>query len=92
MQALAPQRVRNAILGSRDQSAAVAMMLRSDRLFEPAAIIEDVSLVWSGRISPVLLWDKHPAGIGLALVVLVVMLLLMRRLFSRRRAATPAPT
>jgi hypothetical protein len=45
-----------------------------------------VQLVADGRVSPVLLWEKHPALIvAAALAALVLLLMLHRLLFARRR-------
>lgn len=88
--ALASDRVREAVVASADQSAAVSMMLRTGATFDPTAISEDVRLVVDGRVSPILLWEKHPALIVAALLLaLIVLLLLHRLLFAhpRRRAA-----
>jgi len=65
------------------------MMLRADNLMaDPWAINEDVRLVLDGRISAILLWDKHPiAVIGAGVLTLIVLLMLRRLLFGRRRAA-----
>ena len=90
IQALSPDRVRNAVVASTDQSAAVGMMLRSGGSFDATAIAEDVRLVIDGRVSPILLWEKHPAAIiGLLIIGFVLLLLLRRLLFARphRRAA-----
>ena len=63
MQMLARGHVRNAVLGSADQAAAVDVALRADGWLDLAAIEPDVRLVLDGRISPVLLWDKHPVAV-----------------------------
>ncbi len=88
--ALSSERVRNAIVASSDQSAAVGMMLRTAGNFDAASISEDLRLVAEGRVSPILIWEKHPAVIiGVLLLGLIVLLLLRRLLFTgpRRRAA-----
>jgi hypothetical protein len=86
MQVLASARVRDAVLSSPDQLAAVAMMLRADSGFDPFVIKDDVMLVYDGRISPVLLWDKHPVAVSAAAVLLLFLLLVLRRLlFGPRR-------
>jgi hypothetical protein len=83
---LSSERVRQAIVASADQSAAVAMMLRTGGSFDAGVIGEDLRLVADGRISPILIWEKHPAVvIGLALVGLILLLLLRRLLFARPR-------
>lgn len=85
MQVLASARVRDAILASRDQLAAVGMMLRSEPLLDPFAINEDAKLVLDGKVSPVLLWDKHPVAISGGLVAALALLLFLKRLVFGRR-------
>ncbi len=68
MQVLASARVRDAVIASPDQSAAVEMMLRDSGAGIDAAIA-DVRAAWEGRIAPVLIWEKHPLLIGAALFV-----------------------
>jgi hypothetical protein len=86
MQVLAPDRVRVAVVASADQTAAVGMMLRPGGGFNADAILQDVQLVTDGRVSPVLLWEKHPALIvAAAIAALVLLLMLHRLLFARRR-------
>lgn len=88
MKALASARVREAILASRDQDAAVAMMLRTDSFLNPVAVASDFELVLDGQVSPILLWERHPIILSaLAFVVLVVLLYFKRLLFGRRRKA-----
>ena len=92
MQLLASQRVRDAVLASRDQSAAVDMMLRADGLLDPRAAYQDMRLAWEGRIAPLLVWEKHPAAVvGLGLAVLILLAMLRRLLRPRRTASTAAP-
>jgi hypothetical protein len=89
--ALASDRVREAVVASADQTAAVGMMLRTGAMLDPAAISEDLRLVADGRVSPILLWEKHPAVIvGLGFLALLVLLLLHRLLFARRRTSAAA--
>jgi hypothetical protein len=86
MLALGPERVRNAILTSRDQSAAVTMMLRATSNLDPGSVVEDFEYVWKGRVNPLLLWEKHPEAVGMLLLAIVFFLLLLRRLlFGGRR-------
>jgi hypothetical protein len=86
MQVLASARVRDAVLSSPDQLAAVAMMLRADSGFDPFVIKDDVMLVYDGRVSSILLWDKHPVAISAAAILLLFFLLVLRRLlFGPRR-------
>ncbi len=91
MQSLASERVRGAIVASSDQTAAVGMMLRSNASLDPAAIVEDFGLVTDGRVTPVLMWEKHPLVIVAALIAIGIVLLLLRRLlFARRRTRAAA--
>ena len=91
MQSLASERVRTAVVTSADQTAAVAMMLRQDATLSPKAIVEDVRLVTDGRVSPILLWEKHPVVIAAGFaVVLILLLMLHRLLFAGRRTRAAA--
>ncbi len=91
MQALASERVRRAVVGSTDQQAAVTMMLHSTSSLDPGSVIEDFDLAWKGRVSPILMWEKHPEALGVLAFVLLLLLLLMRRLlFGRRLHRLPA--
>jgi len=85
---LARARVRQAVLTSTDQSAAVEMMLRTDAGFSPTATWEDVQLVIDGRVSPVLLVDKHPFALAAAAVALLLFFFILRRLFVPARRPT----
>jgi hypothetical protein len=86
MQIFASGRVRHAVVASTDQAAAVEMLLR-EGASNPDDIARDFVAAWEGRISPVLLWDKHPLLIVSGGLLGVVLLLMLRRLFSRRRTA-----
>lgn len=88
MRILASARVRDAVLASRDQSSAVEMMLRAGAS-GPAEIAADARLAWAGQISPILMWERHPAATLLAIVPLFIVLLLLRRIFLPRRRPTP---
>jgi hypothetical protein len=91
MQSLASDRVRVAVVASADQTAAVGMMLRTSAGLDPAAIAEDFRLAADGRISPILLWEKHPLVIVAGLLAVAILLLMLRRLlFPRRRSQAPA--
>lgn len=88
MQMLSSARVRDAVLASRDQDAAVAMMLRTSSLPNPAIVSADFGLVLDGQVSPVLLWEKHSALlVVLSLLALITLLFLKRIVFGRRRKA-----
>lgn len=90
MQSLASERVRVAVVASADQSAAVGMMLRMNAGLDPAAIMEDVRLVTDGRVSPILIWEKHPVAVFAGLVLVLLALLMLRRLFFPRRRSAAA--
>ena len=64
MAELGKPRVREAIIASSDQAAAVGMMLQAD-LACPTRPDAGAycSLVLDGRVSPLLLWEKHPASL-----------------------------
>ncbi|HEY7551556.1 MAG TPA: hypothetical protein VH913_18820 [Hyphomicrobiaceae bacterium] len=82
---LASTRVRDAIISSRDQNAAVAMMLQAATLLDPSAPIAHARLVLDGRVSPVLLWEKHAAAlVAAAFAGLALLLMLKRLLFGVR--------
>jgi hypothetical protein len=83
---LSSESVRQAVVASTDQSAAVAMMLRTGGGLDPGVIAHDLRLVADGRVSPILLWEKHPFVIvGALFLALLVLLLLRRLLFARPR-------
>lgn len=85
MRILAIARVRDAVIASRDQVAAVEMMLRADTGLDLAQVANDVREVAAGRVHPILLWDRHPIVLIGAGVVLLLFLLILRRLFSTGR-------
>lgn len=88
MKALASQRVRKAVVASADQEAAVDMMLRPPaQSFD--VIARDFEAAWQGRISPVLLWDKHPLLIIAVAVAALFLLLWLWRLFRPARMRPP---
>lgn len=96
MLVLGPERVRNAIVTSRDQSAAVNMMLRASSSVEPASVGADFELAFRGQVNPLLLWEKHPEAVGVMFLGLVILLLLLRRIVfggrrPQRRPATAGP-
>lgn len=87
MQILASERVRDAVVASKDQSAAVDMMLRGGP-FNPANLLADFRLAWEGRVSPILILEKHPVSLAALAVGLVIILLVLRRLFTTRRSGS----
>lgn len=90
MQVLASSPVRDAIIASADQGAAVSMMLQPVTAFAPRSMLHDLDLAWRGRIKARLLWDKHPAGIAFSALLAGVLGLWLKRLFRPRRTAQAA--
>ncbi len=88
IQVLGSSRVRNAIVASRDQAAAVEMMLRPSGTAANATAGDFVA-AWQGRIKPVLLWEKHPLTIGGAALLGLFLLLWLRRLFTPASRRSP---
>jgi hypothetical protein len=72
--------VREAVLSSRDQAAAVGMMLKSSLPLSPSALLADTQMVLEGRVAPSLLWAKHSAAVIAAGALLLVLALFIRRL------------
>lgn len=89
MQVLQSQRVRERIIASRDQGAAVDMMLAVSSNLSPKAFVDDAELVWDGRVDPLLLWDKHPQPVALAGLLALIFLVWLARLFRPRRVSGP---
>jgi hypothetical protein len=93
MRLMSPPRVRNAILASSDQAAAVDMFLRSGAADTAQATLQDFVSAWEGRISPLLVWERHPIPtIALGFATLLMLLLLRRLFFPRRRPPAPPPS
>ncbi|HJZ44423.1 MAG TPA: hypothetical protein VJ233_11920 [Hyphomicrobiaceae bacterium] len=82
---LAKPRVREAILASSDQAAAVGMMLQANSMPDLNQLLDHARLVFDGRVSPLLLWEKHPLSIVASVVVFLVLLVLLRRLLFGTR-------
>jgi hypothetical protein len=77
--------VRDAVLASSDQLAAVGMVVRSDPMFDLVAFQDDVRLVYDGRVSPWLLWQIYPMSLSaLAGVAGLLLLILLRLILGRR--------
>jgi hypothetical protein len=85
MAELASPSVRDAILASRDQAAAVGMMLQANSLPDPGLLMEHAQLVLDGRVSPMLLWAKHPLSVAALGLVALMLLLMVKRLLLPAR-------
>ena len=80
-----PQSVRTAILASRDQAAALSVMLRADGIFDFFVFRDDALLVKDGKVSPRILWARYPVALSLfAFAAFMVLMLLRRLMFGRR--------
>jgi hypothetical protein len=89
MQSLARSHVREGVLRSADQAAAVDLVLRAESLLDLADLPGDVRLVLDGRVSPLLMWERHPIPVVAAALLALLLLRGFGRLFfggGRRRA------
>jgi hypothetical protein len=86
MAELGRPRVREAIITSSDQAAAVGMMLQASSLPDPAMMVEHANLVLGGRVSPWLMWEKHPATLAGTVILALALLLMLKRLMLGTRA------
>jgi hypothetical protein len=77
---IASPRVREAIIASRDQAAALSMMLQAASALDPSVPLAHARLVLDGRVSPVLLWEKHTSALVTAALLALMLLLTLRRL------------
>ncbi len=85
MAELASPRVRDGIIASRDQAAALGMMLQSASWTNPGAVASHVRLVTEGRVSPILLWEKDGIVLVVAVLLGLMLLLLLKRLLFGTR-------
>ena len=85
--------VHEAIVSSRDQAAAVGVMLRADDVFDFLAFNEDINLLRDGRISPRIIWARYPVALSVfGGAAMLVLLILWRLIFGRRpRIIVQAP-
>jgi hypothetical protein len=85
MQVLSRVSVKNGILASRDQAAAVGMMLKSDVVPDPFMAMEHARYVLDGKVAPILLWEKHPAFLAAVAIMALTLLMMFKRLVFGRR-------
>lgn len=84
--------VRDAVLASSDQKAAIDMLLR-DGMGSLEQIKGDFVMAFEGLIAPRLILAKHPLVLGILALGLLFVLLLFRRLVRPRgKTASAAPT
>ena len=92
MQVLSSVGVRDAIVASKDQVAAVDMILgagpEANRL---DVLLADFERVWQGQVQPRLLWETHPFAVIALGFAALILLLLMRRILQPRHAQTVGP-
>ena len=87
MRHLTSDRVRDAILSSRDQTTAVGMMLNEPLTVDVARFFIDGQRVMDGDVHWLLLWEKHPVALVIIGIFTLLLLLILRRLiFGGRRA------
>jgi hypothetical protein len=85
MRSVAPVDIREAILASRDQTAALQMMLRPGDILDLGDFASDFELVRSGAVSPRLLVARYPlALVGFGVLGLALVMLLWRAVVGRR--------
>ena len=89
MQVIASETVRRAVIGSRDQNAAVEIMLRPQGVLDPVAAYQDMRMAWDGRVQPMLIWEKHPIAVVALGIFALLALLFLRRLVTPRRRRRP---
>jgi hypothetical protein len=81
MKDLAPENLREAIISSRDQLAALDMALHEDSsLISYGRIFKDLELVQSGRVGYLIFWDRYWPSVVLAAFIALLFLSWLRRL------------
>jgi hypothetical protein len=90
MAELARPGVEHAILASRDQQAAVGVMLNASSLPNPVQIVEAAGLALDGRVSPWLLWEKYPLTVLALGAVALLLAAMVKRLVFPGHGAMPA--
>jgi hypothetical protein len=91
MRVLSNEGVRDAIVASKDQAAAVDMLLgpkSGSAKYE--VLINDFERVRQGRVHPRLVWEAHPLFVIAVGIGAFVMLLLIRRILRPRRVVAVA--
>jgi len=85
MAAFAKPAVREAIIASSDQLAAVGVMLNTSTMPNPAVVYGDVQLALDGRIAPRLIWEKHALSLAIGALLMAMLVLVLRRLLVGSR-------
>jgi hypothetical protein len=82
---LTAEGIREGIFGSRDQLAALNMILHDDAsLFSYSRVFNDVELVEKGLVSYRVFWERYWVGVLIAGFVLLILLSWLRRLLFGR--------
>jgi hypothetical protein len=85
MQGLSGEGLRQAVIGSRDQLAALNMLTREDgSLLSYGRIVKDVELVRDGSVGYRVFWERYWLSVAVAGFVLLVLLSWIRRLLFGR--------
>ncbi len=84
--------LRDAVLASRDQAAALDIVLRPADADSPSALQNDLHLAYLRQIHPGILWHRHPILIALTGVSVLILLLILRRLFRGPRRGDESGT
>lgn len=90
MQELSGDGLQNAILSSRDQLAALNMVIHADAaLFSYGRILKDAELVQKGEVGYRVFWERYWPSLALAGFFMLLLLSWLRRLlFGVSRAVT----
>jgi hypothetical protein len=81
LKSLTDPRIRDAVIASRDQEAALRIVLRPEDDDTVQDLQNDVRLAWERQIDARLLWYRHPILVALSALAIVILVLLIRRLF-----------
>jgi hypothetical protein len=85
LKTLTRPRISEAVLASKNQGAALDIVLRSSDADSPQTLHNDVRLAWQGQIHPEILWHRHPILVVLTGFAGLILLLLIRRIIRGPR-------
>jgi hypothetical protein len=89
MKVFAAAYVQQAVVASRDQEAAIGMLLRTGSLIDAISLQSDAERVWAGDVAPVLLWEKHSWAMTVVGIVAAFLLLVLWRMLPAPRRSRP---
>lgn len=92
MKTLESSAVQDAVLNSRDQTAAINMMLRDNSALSVSNIVTDFSLVREGQVHYRVFVERYWVAVLVLLFVALLVLLWLRRLFFARPATVVIKT